>query len=227
MSNLIKIDESDINSGHVMEKTEGVRVDKSTNIIVPNGYSAFIFSNNKAVAKCESCPKKSLKKIIGSHVVGRTVNVLYVNKRPLTDMSWGVGNLPITYTVGGKSIEIHIGASGTFLAQIYDPVEFYNQFGHESGAVTLPEVTGRMTEALRFYAAEVILDIFKDALEPIIVTDFILDETELRLEERVCNQKPENLPGVVFVKVKVENICVREEDIDALREFYRAKKKKK
>ncbi len=227
MANLIKIEESDINSGHVMEKTEGVRVNKNTQIIVPNGYNAVIFSNGKVITKCASCPKKKLKKIIGSDIVGRTVSALYINTRPLTDMSWGVGNIPITYKLAKKSIEVQVGASGTFLAEITDAVAFYEKFEREFGAVTLPEVTGCMTEGIRIYAAKVLVEIFKDAGEPIISTDFVLDETDLRLDACICNKKLSEIPGVVFRKAKVENICVREEDIDALREFYKTKKKKR
>ncbi len=227
MVNLIKIDESDINSGHVMEKTEGVKVDKRTQIIVPNGYNAVIFSNGRVIAKCASCPKKKLKKVIGSDIEGRTISVLYVNERPLTDMSWGVGNLTVTYTVGKKSIEVQVGASGTFLAEICDPVAFYSTFDREFGVVTLPEVTGKMTEGIRAYAKEVLLEIFNDASEPIIATDFVLDETDLRLNERLCDRKLFKAEGIIFRNVKTANICVREEDIDALREFYKAKKKKK
>ncbi len=227
MANLIKIEESDINSGHVMEKTEGVRADRRTQIIIPNGYKAFVFYGGRLLAKCESCAQKKLTKVAGSGVLGRAVSVLYVNTRKLTDMSWGVGHLPVTYTVDNRSIEVQIGASGTFLAEISDPIAFYDSFARDFGEVTLPEVTGKMTEGMRIYASEVLLDMFEEASEPMIETDFILDEADLRLDARICNKKLSKLPGVTFRQVKTSNICVREEDIEALREFYKEKKKKK
>ncbi len=210
-----------------MEKTVGVKVDSKTLISVPEGYTSVIFSNGKVFGKCGSCENKKLKSVIGSDINGRTISVLYINQRPLTDMSWGVGNIPVVYTPADKSIEIQVGASGTFLAEIVDPVAFYAAHGPESGVLTLPEVAGIITSGFRLYARELVLGLFKEAIEPMIATDFILDEAELRFEERVCGQKLTELPGVVFKKAHVGNITVREEDIEALHDFYKAKRRKR
>ncbi len=216
-----------MNSGHVMEKTESVRVDSGTLINVPEGYTAMIFSGGKLVAKCGQCKDKKLKSIIGSSVEGKNISVLYVNKRALTDMSWGVGNIPVVYTVDDRSIEVQVGANGTFLAAIADPVSFYDEYGPEFGELTLPEITGFITSGLRKYARELVFELFSDASEPIIETDFILDEADLRFDERICNKRLEDIPGVIFKKANVGSITVREEDIDALREFYKARRRKK
>ncbi len=227
MAKIIKIDAKDINSGHVMEKTEEAKVTSKTLITVPDGYKAVIFSNGHIVARSGACVRKKLSRIIGGDVEGRNISVLYVSTRKLTDMSWGIGNLPVKYTLDKNSITIQVGASGTFLAEIRDPVEFFTQFGKESGIVTLPEATVCITLGLRHYASEVILGMFSDAAEPILDTGFMLDETDLRLNAQICRKKLEKIPGIVFTKVLVSDISVREEDIEALREFYRSKKRKK
>ncbi len=227
MAKIIEIKESDINSGHVMEKTAPVKADARTVINVPEGYTAVVFSNGKRFGQCGSCGAKKLKKVIGSDVVGRSISVLYINGRGLSDMSWGVGNIPIKYTPDGREIEIQVGASGTFLASIVDPVAFYARYGQEEGALTLPEITSYITDGFRRYARELIAELFCEAAEPIIETDFMLDEADLRFEERICGRTVDTLPGVVFKSVNVSTITVREEDVDALREFYKARKRKK
>ncbi len=225
---VIRIDASDVNAGHVMEMTDEYRVDKKTALTVQDGYSAFILtSTGKLLGKVGACQKKRICKLVGKDADGRNIKVLFVNRRPFAEMSWGIGNLTMQYTPDVRSIDVKIGASGTFLAAMSDPVEFYSQFGRESGAVDLPEVTACLTSGFRKYASDVLLELYKEAEEPIIDAEFILDETDLRMEERLCNTKLDRIPGIVFKRIRVGNINIREADIEALREFYKSKRVKK
>ena len=212
---IIGIDERDINSGRIMEMTPVRTVSPEMLITVPNNYRAELIVDGEHVKTVRPCLKKKLVRIIGSDKDGKSISALYVSNRKFTSMSWGIGSLVIKYDfLDGSSV--NVGASGTLIAEVSDPIAFYGSFGKSSGTLDLTECTGKITSAFRVCASKLLVEMFVEAIQPIFETEFMVSELDRRVNERVCNRELEGLPGIVFRSATVSGIRVNEEDKTAI-----------
>ena len=215
----ISIDAKEINVSRVMERTAPRTMDNSLCVSVPDNYSATVYVDGAIAKRIKPCSKKKLKKYVGSDKTGKQISILYINRKPLTTMSWGVGNLPIKYDfLDGMCIKV--GANGTFLAQMTDPEAFFEFCGARNGSLSLTETVSRITAAFREHASLVLTGLFKEAIEPVFDTEFLLSEMDRRINSVICEKELKNIPGIVFKTAAVTGICVCEEDIRAYRERF-------
>ena len=223
---LITIDERDINSGRVMEMTPEVTLTAATQITVPLNYHAFIIVDGQSVKNVRACLKKKLAKMLPSECIGKKISVLYVSNRPFTAMSWGIGSLPITYALLDGA-RLNVGANGTLVATVENAYEFYKLFDRVSGTVNLTECASAITAGFRKCASQVLVQMFKEADQPIFNTEFLVDELNRRINNRFCRVRIDCVvPGVVYLNATVTDIRVNEEDKNALIEKYGNKKRK-
>lgn len=220
---LISIDARDLNTGRMMEKTEPCELTGNHYLTVPDNYYADIYIDGCLIKKLKPCVKKNIKKMIGAEHVGKMISVLYVNRRPLNDMSWGIGNLPIHYKNFGD-VCIKVGANGFFKAEITDNEAFYASFEREFGNLNLTETSSVITSGFRDMASKILLDIFNEAIQPIFDTDFLISEVEIRLNKQLCGTPCPALHGITFKSISVSSICVCEEDVREFRERFSAPK---
>ncbi len=218
---LITLDARDLNTGRMMEKTEPCELTDKHYLTVPDNYYADIYIDGCLIKKFKPCVKKNIKKLIGSEHVGKMISVLYVNRRPLNDMSWGIGNLPIHYKNFGD-VCIKVGANGFFKAEITDNEAFYDSFEREFGNLNLTETSSVITAGFRDMASKILLDIFNEAIQPIFDTEFLITEVEIRLNKQLCGAPCPALHGVTFKNITVSSICVCEEDVREFREKFLA-----
>ena len=216
---LITLDARDLNTGRMMEKTEPCELTSNHYLTVPDNYYADIYIDGCLIKKLKPCVKKNVKKLIGAEHVGKLISVLFVNKRPLNDMSWGIGNLPIHYKNFGD-VCIKVGANGFFRAEIADNELFYDSFDREFGNLNLTETSSTITADFRDMASQILLDIFNEAIQPIFDTDFLISEVEIRLNRQLCGKTFDSLHGVVFKSITVSSICVCEEDVREFKEKF-------
>ncbi len=215
----IAVDAKEINVSRIMEKTDPRPMSNDLCINVPDNYTATVYLDGVPVKKLKPCARKKLKRIVGSDKVGRQISVLYINKRPLTTMSWGIGNLPIKYDfLDGMCIKI--GANGTFLASMADPEAFFDFCAPKNGSLSLTETVSRITSAFREHASGILTGLFKEAIEPVFDTEFLVSEMDRRINYVICERKLDNIPGVIFKTALVTGICVCEEDVREYRERY-------
>lgn len=211
----VSIDERDINSGRIMEKTIDYVYDADMLISVPNRYCAYIVPEQGKIVKIRTCPKRKLSKFLSSDMLGKKFSVLYVNTRKLNMMSWGIGSLQITYEfLGGASV--HVGASGTLIPVIDDPVAFFKALGKVDGTLNITECSSAITTAFRRLASEILVELFNEASQPVFETSFMVSEMERRINDRVCGMKLDRVPGIVFESATVTGIRVNESDKAAM-----------
>ena len=201
----ISIDARDLNVGRVVEKTEPRELTPTLCVSVPDNYYADIYIDGVLEKSIKPCVKKNIKKIVGADKVSKKVSILYVNRRPLNDMSWGIGNLPMYYKSFGDAC-IKVGANGFFLAEITDAGAFYDSFEKESGNVDLTECASKISSGFRDIASEILLEVFKEAVQPIFDTEFLIDEVSKRLNDRICGEEFQSIPGIVFKRISVAGI---------------------
>ena len=215
----ISLDARDLNTGRIMEKTEPCELTGNLYLTVPDNYYADIYIDGLLIKKIRPCVKKNIKKLIGAEHIGRTISVLYVNRRPLNDMSWGIGNLPMHYKNFGD-VCIKVGANGFFKAELADCEAFYDSFDREFGILNLTETSSTVISEFRDMASKILLDIFNEAIQPIFDTDFLITEVEIRLNRQLCEKEFDTLPGIIFKNITVSDICVCEEDVREFREKF-------
>lgn len=219
-TDIVELDESDLNVGRVMEKTEPVVITSKTVVVVPNHYNAVLYVDGQIEGKLKSGAKKKVKKLLGAEKIGKLFSVLYISKNKLPLLPWGSGNLPIEYPQF-KGECIKVGANGTFTAEIKDPIAFYDCIKRKKdGILSIDEVKSRVISEFRTCISGILSEIFIEAIEPIFDTDFMIDELTRRINRRVCGAYAPNLAGVYFKKASVTGICVCEEDKIAFLEKY-------
>lgn len=224
---LITITPGDVNSGRMLEMVDGYTLTPETLITVPLNYKAEIVVDGIRVDTVKACQKKKLLRIVGSEHEGKPISVLFVNRRRFNTVSWGVGNIRVSYSFL-ENASLSIGASGTLLAEFTDPVAFYRSLGIEESTVGMSECVSIIVSAFRICASRVLTEMFTEAKQPIFSTDFLVDELEKRINERVCNRVLEGVtPGVVFTGATVSAIRVNEDDRAAFVERYGWKRRKK
>lgn len=221
---VVSIDERDINSGRVMEKTLDYVYAQGMLISVPNHYTAYVIPEEGETVKVRACQKKKLSKFLPSELIGKKFSVLYVNNRKLNMMSWGIGSLPITYEFLGDAC-VHVGASGTLIPRISDPVAFFKALGRLEGTLNLTECSSAITTAFRRLASEILVELFNEAAQPIFETTFMVSEMARRINERVCGIELDRVPGIVFESATVTGIRVNEADKAALVERFGKRKR--
>ena len=223
---LITIDERDVNSGRIMEMTSPITLSDGVHIVVPSNYHALLIVEDKVVKTVRTSIKRRLGKILPSEYVGKKVRALYVNNRPFTSMSWGIGSLTITYDFLGGAV-LNVGANGTLVAQIDDAYEFFKLFDKDEGTVNLTECASAITAGFRRCASQVLVQMFSEADQPIFHTEFLVDELNRRINNRFCGMRIDCVvPGIIFKNATVAGIRVNEEDKIAMLEKYGNKKKK-
>ena len=221
-NSVIEIDINDVNAAHAMEKAGPFNINTGLYISVPDNYYADLYLEGEFRRRIRPCVRKKVKSFLGRESLGRELGVLYVKNRPLTEMTWGIGNLPLVYNILGRVMTLKVGANGTFLAEMTDPAAFFQYFSGNKRVMDMTEIVSRITSAFRKYASGVLVKLFIDAGEPVLDTDFLLDETVRRLDQAICEAPPDDrLPGVIFRWVTVSSICVREEDALKVRKLYR------
>lgn len=213
---IIGIDERDINSGRIMEMTPECIALPETVITVPSNYRAEIVCEDKVIKTLKTGIKKKLLHTVGSEYEHKSVSALYVTNRKFTSMSWGIGSLRIKYDfLGGCSV--NVGANGTLIADITDPLAFYRSFGKGADTLDITECAGKITSAFRVCASQVLVDMFNEAIQPIFDTEFLVSEMDRRLNERYCNVPVDNIiSGIVFKSATVSGIRVNESDKNSL-----------
>lgn len=221
---VVSIDEIDINSGRIMEKTGQYVYSPGMLISVPTNYRAVLLPEDGEPIHVKSCQKKKLSRYFSSDMVGKRFSALYVTMRPLTVMSWGIGSLPIRYSFLDNAC-MHVGAGGTLMPRIDDPIAFFNAFGKTEGAVNTTECASAITLSFRKMASEILVDMFNEAMQPIFETTFMVSEMERRLNEKVCSVPHERAPGIIFDSATVTSIRVNEEDKNAIIERFGKRKK--
>lgn len=223
---LITIDERDVNSGRIMEMTSPITYSEGTQITVPSNYRALLIIEDKVIKTVRTSLKRKLIKLLPSEYIGKKVSVLYINNRPFTSMSWGIGSLSIAYDFLDGST-LNVGASGTLIAEIEDAYEFFKVFDKDVGTVNLTECASAITAGFRRCASQVLVQMFKEADQPIFHTEFLVDELNRRINNRFCGIRIDCVvPGIVFKTATVASITVNEEDKIALIEKFGNKKKK-
>ena len=212
---LITIVAGDVNSGRMLELSDSHTLTGETLITVPMNYRAEVIVDGARVATVKPCQKKKLLSLVGSEHDGKAISVLFVNRRRFNTISWGVGNLRITYGFLDNA-SLSVGASGTLLAELTDPAAFYTSLGIEERTLSMSECISIIVSAFRVCASKVLTEMFKEARQPIFSTDFLVDELDRRIKERVCNRVLEGVtPGIVFTDATVALIRVNEDDRNA------------
>lgn len=212
---LVSIDERDINSGRIMEKTADYTYSQDMLISVPANYCAYVIPEEGEVVRIKTCQKKKLSKFLPSDMLGKRFSALYFNTRNLNVMSWGIGSLPIKYSFLGNAC-MHVGANGTLLPTISDPIAFFAALGRVDGTLNLTECSSAITTAFRRLASETLVELFNEAAQPVFETGFMVSEMARRLNERFCGVELDRVPGIVFDSATVTSIRVNEEDKIAL-----------
>ena len=221
---VVSIDERDINSGRVMEKTLDYVYAQGMLISVPTHYCAYVIPEEGETVRIKSCQKKKLSKFLPTEMLGKRFSVLYASTRKLNMMSWGIGSLPIRYEFLGDAC-VHVGASGTLIPSISDPVAFFKALGRLEGTLNLTECSSAITTAFRRLASEILVELFNEASQPVFETTFMVSEMARRINERVCGVELDRVPGIIFETATVTGIRVNEADKAALVERFGKRKR--
>ena len=214
---VIAPDVLDINEATIMIKTEINNPSEDHILLVPNGYIARVYENNTCTKEILKPTKDKLSSFVGS--MNSNISILFIKNAPLTEMSWGIGNLPINYKIK-DGIEIKVGANGQFLAKIIDYDLFFDSLERGPGKVSLAEVTSRLVSGFRIISSKILMDLFNEAEGIIFNAEFLIDELDRRMNRFMCDKTFDEIPGAIFKTITTAGIGVCKDDIQYFRNNY-------
>ena len=102
----------------IVQFTDTVVFDKAIAVTVPNGYTAYVFSDEKAQFRIEPYSEKKIVSY-GKELLGKNGRIAFVRTKPLPPMAWGFGNIQVNNERLKEAYRV--GANGKYAAELSQP----------------------------------------------------------------------------------------------------------
>ena len=206
----------------IVQFTDTVMFDKAIAVTVPNGYTAYVFSDEKAQFRIEPCSEKKIVSY-GKELLGKNGRIAFVRTKPLPPMAWGFGNIQVNNERLKEAYRV--GANGKYAAELSRPAKMIDCFsaGEDITADALRErtilaVKNIGVSLLGTYFAGTEISVFEIAS---CMNDFRAKFLKALQAEPVFTDM-----GLTVKDLTVDGIHVPEEDIEDIRSRINASEKK-
>ena len=206
----------------IVQFTDTVVFDKAIAVTVPNGYTAYVFSDEKAQFRIEPCSEKKIVSY-GKELLGKNGRIAFVRTKPLPPMAWGFGNIQVNNERLKEAYRV--GANGKYAAELSRPAKMIDCFsaGEDITADALRERTISAVKnigvsLLGTYFAGTEISVFEIAS---CMNDFRAKFLKALQAEPVFTDM-----GLTVKDLTVDGIHVPEEDIEDIRSRINASEKK-
>ena len=197
----------------IVQFTDTVMFDKAIAVTVPNGYTAYVFSDEKAQFRIEPCSEKKIVSY-GKELLGKNGRIAFVRTKPLPPMAWGFGNIQVNNERLKEAYRV--GANGKYAAELSRPAKMIDCFsaGEDITADALRERTISAVKnigvsLLGIYFAGTEISVFEIAS---CMNDFRAKFLKALQAEPVFTDM-----GLTVKDLTVDGIHVPEEDIEDIR----------
>ena len=198
------------------KRTAEMPLEQDHGITVPEGVTAEVYVEGVFKKLVKGGSKKRLSSLLGSDAVGKNFCVFFIRNQALPVLSWGIGNLDVSYE-GFKDSQYRVGANGKLSVEISDYSAFALNFEADRYIYTTAMATEKISFSARGLVEKILYGLFTELGEPIVNTEFVIDEMNYRLSEQLCDKELSELPGVRILSVNAGSICVCDEDLQLLR----------
>ena len=206
----------------IVQFTDTVVFDKTMAVMVPNGYIAFVFADEKAQFRIEPCSEKKIVNY-GKELLGKNGKVAFVRTKPLPSMAWGFGNIQVNNERLKEAYRV--GANGKYNVELVQPTKLISRFdvGEDITTEKLRERTISLVKnigvsLLGKYFAGTEISVFEIAS---CTNDFRAKFLAALQSESVFSEM-----GLALKDLTVDGIHVPEEDIESIRSRINAPEKK-
>ena len=206
----------------IVQFTDTVVFDKTMAVMVPNGYIAFVFADEKAQFRIEPCSEKKIVNY-GKELRGKNGKVAFVRTKPLPSMAWGFGNIQVNNERLKEAYRV--GANGKYNVELVQPTKLISRFdvGEDITTEKLRERTISLVKnigvsLLGKYFAGTEISVFEIAS---CTNDFRAKFLAALQSESVFSEM-----GLALKDLTVDGIHVPEEDIESIRSRINAPEKK-
>ena len=206
----------------IVQFTDTVVFDKAIAVTVPNGYTAYVFADEKAQFRIEPCSEKKIVSY-GKELLGKNGRIAFVCTKPLPPMAWGFGNIQVNNERLKEAYRV--GANGKYTAELSQPTKMIVCFpaGEDITAEALRERTISAVKTIGIsllgtYFAGTEISVFEIAS---CMNDFRAKFLKALQTEPVFTDM-----GLTVKDLTVDGIHVPEEDIESIRSHINASEKK-
>ena len=104
----------------IVQFTDTVVFDKAIAVTVSNGYTAYVFADEKAQFRIEPCSEKKIVSY-GKELLGKNGRIAFVRTKPLPPMAWGFGNIQVNNERLKEAYRV--GANGKYATELSQPTK--------------------------------------------------------------------------------------------------------
>lgn len=204
----------------IVQTTQSVIIDKSTQINVLNGFRAVVFIDEKVSFRIDAGAAKKIYEYDKDYL-NKQCKIAFVRTKLLPQMMWGFGNIQVNNERLKEAYRV--GANGKYSVEIVDIAKLLNGFNSER--ITIDDVRGRTVGILRTIGSKVLGKYF--AKTDISVFEIAAQTGNIRNEmlNELSSEKIFDEIGLKLNDLTVEKIHVPEEDLELIKNRINGTKK--
>ena len=206
----------------IVQFTDTVVFDKAIAVTVPNGYTAYVFADEKAQFRIEPCSEKKIVSY-GKELLGKNGRIAFVCTKPLPPMAWGFGNIQVNNERLKEAYRV--GANGKYTAELSQPTKMIVCFpaGEDITADALRE---RTISAVKNIGVSLLGTYFAGTEISVFEIASCMNDFRAKFLKALQTEPVFTDMGLTVKDLTVDGIHVPEEDIESIRSHINASEKK-
>lgn len=206
----------------IVQFTDTVMFDKAIAVTVPNGYTAYVFSDEKAQFRIEPCSEKKIVSY-GKELLGKNGRIAFVRTKPLPPMAWGFGNIQVNNERLKEAYRV--GANGKYTAELLQPTKMIACFPAGED-ITSDALRERTISAVKTIGISLLGTYFAGTEISVFEIASCMNDFRAKFLKALQTEPVFTDMGLTVKDLTVDGIHVPEEDIESIRSHINASEKK-
>ena len=206
----------------IVQFTDTVMFDKAIAVTVPNGYTAYVFADEKAQFRIEPCSEKKVVSY-GKELLGKNGRIAFVRTKPLPPMAWGFGNIQVNNERLKEAYRV--GANGKYTTELSQPTKMIACFSAGED-ITVDALRERTISAVKNIGVSLLGTYFAGTEISVFEIASCMNDFRAKFLKALQAEPVFTNMGLTVKDLTVDGIHVNEEDIEKIRARINASDKK-
>ena len=206
----------------IVQFTDTVVFDKAIAVTVSNGYTAYVFADEKAQFRIEPCSEKKIVSY-GKELLGKNGRIAFVRTKPLPPMAWGFGNIQVNNERLKEAYRV--GANGKYATELSQPTKMIACFPAGED-ITVDALRERTISAVKNIGVSLLGTYFAGTEISVFEIASCMNDFRAKFLKALQAEPVFTNMGLTVKDLTVDGIHVNEEDIEKIRARINASDKK-